>query len=184
VVKASITLPVAPSDPRFSVREIPFSHCGSWFCFSPVIAENVFADDVHLVSHQAGMHPVLRLVPWAGGARAQTTVTATPSRLTWTRDGGRIELSYETADTVRVRGTGLGLRVIAAAPTLTPFSGPYFLRDPADDSYLFTLYETGRRYRLTPLSGPPQAVIGEQRLGTSERGITLGEDHAWELAIV
>ncbi|HVQ93174.1 MAG TPA: hypothetical protein VMU51_19205, partial [Mycobacteriales bacterium] len=81
------------------------------------------------------------------------------------------------------RGAGLGMRIVAATPTLTPFSGPYFLPDPVDGSYLFTVYETGRRYRVTVLSGSPAAVSGAQQLGTAERGITLAGDRAWEVAI-
>ena len=53
---------VAASGPVFSLREIPFSYRGSWFGFSPVIAEGTYAPDVHLVSHQTGMHAVLRFV--------------------------------------------------------------------------------------------------------------------------
>jgi glycogen debranching enzyme len=52
-----------------------------------------------------------------------------------------------------------------------------------DGSYLFTVYETGRRYRVTVLAGTPTAVDGAQQLGTAERGITLPEDQVWEVAI-
>ncbi|MEV0201979.1 trehalase family glycosidase [Nonomuraea sp. NPDC050691] len=160
----------------FSPREIPFSFAGSWFCFSPVVAEGVWADDVHLVSHQTGMHPVLRLVP-----TAETVVTATPHRLTWTGGGGRIDLAYESPDTVRVRGRGLGLRVLAADPVLTPFSGPYFYQDPTDGSSVFTVYQTGRRYRITVVGGRAEP-LGDQALGTAERGVILPDD-AWEIAV-
>ena len=34
-----------------------------------------YADDVHLVSHRNGMHPVLSLVPVAGGGRPATVIT-------------------------------------------------------------------------------------------------------------
>ncbi|GAA3758955.1 trehalase family glycosidase [Plantactinospora mayteni] len=176
-------MPVAPAGPEFSIWEIPFSHSGSWFNFSPVVAERTYADDVHLVSHQTRLHPVLRLVPHVGGASVETAVTAVPSRLVWTRGKGRIELAYESDDTVRVRGDGLGLRILAADAALTPFTGPYFLQDPVDGSYLFTLYETGRRYRVTVLTGRPTTVTGSQQLGTAERGLTLGDHRAWELAI-
>ena len=43
---------IAGTTPEFDVREIPFSHYGCWFGISPVIAENRYADDLHLVSHQ------------------------------------------------------------------------------------------------------------------------------------
>lgn len=172
-----------PPGPEFPVREIPFSHPGSWFNFSPVIGENVYADDLHLVSHQTRLHPVLRLVPQASGARVDATVAAVPWRLSWAHGPGRIELTYESEDTVRVRGRGLGLTIAAAAPTLTPFSGTYFLRDPVDGSCLFTVYETGRRYRITVLSGEVAGALGLQELGSAERGIMLPDSQAWEVAI-
>jgi hypothetical protein len=170
--------------PVFSPQEIPFSFHGSWFDFSPVVGEKVYAQDVHLVSHQSGMHPILRLIPTVEGVRAETTVTATPYRLTWTCDAGRIDLAYETPDAVRVRGQGLGLRLLAADPVLTPFSGPYFYQDPGDGSWVFTVYETGRRYRVTLLEGRVTGHLGVQELGTAERGIVMpGDGDPWEIAI-
>ncbi|MEU7696020.1 hypothetical protein OHB01_28095 [Microbispora hainanensis] len=166
---------VAASGPVFSLREIPFSYRGSWFGFSPVVAQNTYARDVHLVSHQTGMHPILRLAP-----SADSEVTATPHRLTWSRADGRIDLAYENADTVRLRGRGLGLSLLAADPVLTPFSGPYFYQDPADGSFVFTVYQTGRRYRVTVLAGQAEAR-GTQALGTAERGVVLSGE--WEIAV-
>ena len=62
--------------PTFSVQEIPFSHRGSWFGISPVIAEQTYAEDLHLVSHQTGMHPVLRLQTRQHGQRVDPLITA------------------------------------------------------------------------------------------------------------
>ncbi|WP_328843648.1 amylo-alpha-1,6-glucosidase [Streptomyces sp. NBC_00258] len=177
----------APSGPAFSVHDIPFSAHGSWFGISPVLAEKVRAEDLHLVSHQNGMHAVLRFVPLdaATGDRAETAVEATPSRLGWTGSEGRIDLAYETPDTVRLRGEGLGLRVTAAAKDLTPFSGTYFYRDPVDGAHVFTSYETGRRYRITVLSGTVDDVSGAQALGGGDRGLTVtgGAAGSWEIAV-
>lgn len=169
----------AVTGPEFSLREIPFSFRGSWFGFSPVTGENTYAQDVHLVSHQTGMHPVLRLVP-----ATESTVTATPHQLTWHCDPGRIDLAYETTDTVRVRGHGVDLRLLAADPVLTPFSGPYFFQDPRDGSAVLTVYQTGRRYRVTLLSGRITEHHGDQQLGTTQRGIAVtGDWDDWEIAI-
>ena len=170
----------------FDVREIPFSHHGSWLCLSPVIAEATYADDLHLVSHQTGLHAVLRFTAVdASGSRVPASVAATPARLAWTFEDSVVALAYENEDTVRVRGggTGLGLRLDAADPLLTPFSGPYFYRDPVDGSYIYTLYQTGRRYRVTVLAGEPAQVFGLQALGAAERGLRLPADRAWEIAI-
>ncbi|MBZ3905402.1 amylo-alpha-1,6-glucosidase [Streptomyces griseiscabiei] len=177
----------APTGPPFSVHDIPFSAHGSWFGISPVLAEKTRAEDLHLVSHQNGMHAVLRLVPLdaATGERAETRVEATPGLLSWTGADGRIDLAYESPDTVRVHGTGLGFGISAAAHALTPFSGTYFYRDPVDGAYVFTSYETGRRYRVTVLSGTVADVTGSQALGAGERGLTVtaGADGSWEVAI-
>ncbi|ACU72503.1 conserved hypothetical protein [Catenulispora acidiphila DSM 44928] len=177
---------IAGALPTFDIRDIPFSHHGSWFGISPVIAEATYADDLHFVSHQNGLHAVLRFTPTdSSGSRIEASVAATPARLAWAWQDSVIELVYETDDTVRVRGDGkgLGLRVNAADPRLTPFSGPYFYRDPVDGSYIYTLYQTGRRYRITVLSGEPREVFGLQALGTAERGLDLAAAQAWEIAI-
>ncbi|MGC9540568.1 amylo-alpha-1,6-glucosidase [Streptomyces sp. UG1] len=177
----------ARSGPAFSVHDIPFSTYGSWFDISPVVAEKTYADDLHLVSHQNGMHPVLSLVPLdpATGARAETGVEATPALLRWTGAGGRVDLGYESPDTVRLRGSGMDLRVSAAAQALTPFSGTYFFHDPAADAHVFTSYETGRRYRITVLSGVVTGTSAAQGLGSADRGLVVAAEAggAWEIAI-
>jgi hypothetical protein len=178
----------APSGPAFSVHDIPFSTHGSWFDISPVVAEKTYADDLHLVSHQNGMHAVLRLTPLdpATGGRAESGLLAVPGLLSWTVEGGgRVDLAYESPDTVRLRGSGLDMAVTAAAEALTPFSGTYFFHDPAADAYVFTSYETGRRYRVTVLSGTVAGTTGAQALGSADRGLTLAGrgDSGWEIVI-
>ncbi|GHE08857.1 amylo-alpha-1,6-glucosidase [Streptomyces alanosinicus] len=177
----------ARTGPAFSVHDIPFSTYGSWFDISPVVAEKTYAEDLHLVSHQNGMHAVLRLVPLntTKDDRAETRVEATPGLLSWIGASGHIDLAYESPDTVRLRGSGLGIGVLAAAHALTPFSGTYFFHDPAADAYVFTSYETGRRYRVTLLSGIIAEAEGAQALGSADRGLAMtGEgDGAWEIAI-
>jgi hypothetical protein len=173
--------------PAFSVHDIPFSTHGSWFGISPVLAEKTYAEDLHLVSHQNGMHAVLRLLPLnpATGERAETRVEATAGLLSWIGQSGRVEIAYESPDTVRLRGTGLDFAVLAAARTLTPFSGTYFYDDPAGGAHVFTSYETGRRYRVTVLSGTLAREAGAQALGSADRGLTVtaSTDGVWELAI-
>ena len=72
--------------PTFSILDIPFSYRGSWLDISPVIAEKTYAEDLHLVSHQTGLHPVLRLCPVLDGDPVATTVIAQPSHLTWQQE--------------------------------------------------------------------------------------------------
>jgi glycogen debranching enzyme len=174
------------SGPRFDIRQIPFSHYGSWLSLSAVTGNARYADDLHMVSHKQGMHAVLSLCAVTGdGYRASTRIEAVPSCLSWLGESGRIEAAYASADTLRVRGTALGLRIGAAVSRLTPFSGTYLYRDPVDGSYVYTSYETGRRYRITVLAGTAD-VEGEQSLGTAARSVTVrAADGApcWEIAI-
>jgi glycogen debranching enzyme len=163
----------------FAIQDIPFSYRGSWLDVSPVVAEGTYAEDLHLVSHQTGLHPVFRFSP----SSREVTVVATPALLTWRHDAGRVELAYEGPEVIRVRGAGLGMRIAAAAPSLTPFSGIYLYRDPVDGSYVFTCYETGRRYRVTVLSGTPDDIAGVEALGTAARHLTLPAGESWEVAI-
>ncbi|MFI5937937.1 amylo-alpha-1,6-glucosidase [Actinoplanes sp. NPDC051494] len=172
----------APQTPVFAVQDIPFSYRGSWFGISPVIAENTYADDLHLVSHQAGLHPVLRFEPRHGDRPAVTTTTATPTLLCWSHDAGEIRLAYQNADTIRLRGTGLGIRLATAATTLTPFSGSYLYMDPVDGAHVLTSYETGRRYRITVLEGTLSAT-GVQALGTHDRHLELSSGSPWDIVI-
>ena len=86
--------------PRFDPRKIPFSHYGSWFSLSPVTGNARYAEDMHLVSHQQGMHAVLCLSAVTGdGHRAGTRIEAVPSCLSWLGESGRIDAAYPSADT-------------------------------------------------------------------------------------
>jgi len=162
----------------FSIQDIPFSYRGSWLDISPVVAEKTYAEDLHLVSHQTGLHPVLRFTPSAPAA-----VVATPALLAWQDGAGRVELVYQSPDTIRVRGAGLGMRIAAAAEALTPFSGTYLYRDPVDGSHVFTSYETGRRYRVTLLAGDVDGSAGVEALGAADRHLTLPAGRPWEITI-
>jgi len=169
-------------DATFDVREIPFSRRGSWLDLSPVVGLHRHADDIHLVTHQTGMHAVLALVPEAEGVRADTAWRADPARLTWTTaDGGRIDAVFEGPSTLRLRGRRLALRIADAARDLTPFTGTYLYRDPMDGACVFTSYETGRRYRVTLLDGRAQ-MVGAELLGVGERHVLLDGD-AWEVVV-
>ncbi|WUH88955.1 trehalase family glycosidase [Streptomyces sp. NBC_00433] len=176
---------LTPDRNAFAIQEIPFSRQGSWFNISPVLSQHTRAEDLHLVSHQNGMHAVLRFLPLHPdtGERAETVWKATPTTLDWESDGGRISLVYESPDTVRLRGEHLGLAITPADRELTPFTGTYLYRDPVDGSHQFTSYETGRRYRITLLTGVIAAAEGLEGLAGVERRLVLSGLAGWEAVI-
>lgn len=164
------------------IREIPFSYFGSWLNVSPVIGQHVYADDLHLVSHQNGQHAVLRMRPEGTAAESGVDIHTDPARLSWVAGVHRIDAVFESADTLRVRGAGLGLTLSAANSTLTSFTGTYLFRDPRDGSFVFVVYETGLRYRVTVVTGIVARAEGLQQLGVADRSLTLGSQ-PWEIAI-
>ena len=168
---------------EFAIDEVPFSMRGSWLSVSRVVGLHRSAELIHLVSHQTGMHPVLAFQPMAGGAPAETTEDAAPERLRWVGSSGEFTAAFADVDTVRVRGSGLGLRLADAAGGLTSFTGTFLFRAPQDGAAVLTSYETGRRYRVTPLAGE-LSVIGAELLGAGERAIEVGGDGGeWDIVI-
>jgi len=168
---------------HFDVREIPFSRRGSWLDISPVVALHTVRDDLHLVTHQTGMHAVLRLVAEREGVRLPLEFEASPSVLAWTESGRAvIRAAFEGLDTVRLTGHGAELRIADAAEVLTPFTGTYLFTDPIDGSAVFTSYESGRRYRVTALRGELR-VEGSEALGESARAVVASGASGWEVAI-
>lgn len=171
------------TEAAFDVREIPFSRRGSWLDLSPVVALHTRTDTIHLVSHRNGFHGVLALQPERDGRPIETTWSATPAVLAWDGDDGRVEAAFTDIDAVRLRGSGLALRLGDAAAGLTPFTGTYLFTDPSDGAAVFTSYETGHRYRVTVLRGE-HSVEGSEALGKATRSILLGSDGGdWEAEV-
>jgi len=163
------------------IDEVPFSTRGAWIDLSRIVGLHERAEDVHLVTHQTGMHPILRLLPEAGGALVSPRLVMAPEVLSWVAEGGRIDAVFDGRSTIRFRGTGLGMRFVASGE-LTPFTGAYLFRDPLDGAVVLTSYESGRRYRFTVLSGEA-TVVGAGTVGAAERSVTLDSGVAWELAV-
>src|SRR3954466_12626134 len=96
--------------PTFDIREIPFSVRGSWLNLSPVVALHTRADAVHLMSHRNGMHAVLRFEP-----SRDVGWSADAATFSWRAPDGSVEAVFEDLRTVRLRGTGLAMRLVDAA---------------------------------------------------------------------
>ena len=168
---------------EFSLDEVPFSMRGSWLSVSRVIGLHTRSTQVHLVSHQTGMHPVLAFQPLDAGQLLETVPSASPERLRWDAESGFVEATFADVDTLRLRGEGLALKLTDAAADLTSFTGSFLYTSPIDGSAVVTSYETGRRYRITSISGD-FTIVGSELLGAGERCVFAGGGGgAWEIAI-
>ncbi|MEN2742356.1 glycogen debranching protein [Microbacterium sp. X-17] len=165
----------------FDIDEIPFSRRGSWLDLSRVVGLHTRAEDLHLVSHQTGMHAVLRLQPEHHGRAIETEVSADPAVLEWAAPSGAVRATFDGPAAIRFAGDGLGMR-FSAGDSLTPFTGGFLFTDPLDGGVVLTSYETGRRYRFTVLSGEAR-VIGDGDLGEGERAVVFADDHPWEVVV-
>jgi hypothetical protein len=163
----------------FDIAEIPFSARGAWIDLSRVTGLHRTGEEVHLVTHTGGMHPIFRIVPV--GARQQARVHATPATLSWRTGRGEAQAVFASTHGIRFRGRGLGLR-FAAGDDLTPFTGGFLFEDPVDSSLTLTSYESGRRYRFTVVAGSP-TVSGAGAVGQSPRSIEFGGDGDWEVLL-
>lgn len=175
--------------PAFPLRHVPFSRRGSWLNLSPVVGAHRTVDDVHLVSHRTGMHPVLSVVPrsTADAASGRWSVGADAASVRWSDGALRVQAVFASADTLRVRGdAGSTVRLAEAAAELTPFTGIYLFQDPRDGSAVFTSYETGCRYRVTVITGRLH-LEGAESLGVATRAVTVTAEgdsgEGWEIAI-
>ena len=111
-----------------------------------------------------------------------TVPSASPERLRWDTESGFVETAFADVDTLRLRGEGLALKLKDAAVDLTSFTGSFLYTSPLDGLAVFTSYETGRRYRITSISGD-FAIVGSELLGAGERSVFAGADGgAWEIA--
>src|SRR3954447_3015742 len=117
-----MTHPPTSRLPTFDVRDIPFSVRGSWLNLSPVVALHTRSDAIHLVSHRNGMNAVLRCEPVTDVPVEWVTDAATH---TWRAGDASVTAVFEDARTLRLRGTGVPLRLVDAADGLTPFTGTY-----------------------------------------------------------
>jgi glycogen debranching enzyme len=179
----------APSALTFDIHDIPFSRRGSWLDISPVVGLHRVHEQLHLVSHQTGLHPVFVFEPVlesgdpaTQGGGLPIEVQASPSMLSWVGTGtSRIDAVFETDSVLRLRGRDLAVRIADATPELTPFTGTYMFADPIDGSVVFTSYETGRRYRITSISGTV-TIRGADSLGAGERAVLVSGPE-WEVAI-
>ena len=169
---------------HFDVRQTPFSTRGSWLSLSPVVALQTVADDIHLVSHVNGMHPIVRIAPEVDGERRPTEWVADPTWLEWKRGDSYVAAAFDGPRRLRLSGHGLQLRLTEPAGELMAFSGGYLFVDPVDDAAVLTSYETGRRYRVRMIKGSLECT-GAETLGRAERSILLGASaEDWEAELI
>jgi putative isomerase len=104
----------------FDIRSIPFSRRGSWLSFSFItgdFAKRTGLEGLFLrtVRDCGDSREILRVETVAEGHLVPFEIEASPFLLRLVADEGLIEILMPEADTVRVRGRGVGMRLTAIA---------------------------------------------------------------------
>lgn len=161
------------ADLAFDLRSVPFSRRGAWWSVSRVLGPGRVSADPHVVSHRHGMRPLLALgVVDPTGARLTAEVRGTPAVLRLAAAPGTVEVVFDSPTTLRLRGTGVGLRLTPAAPDERV---AHVFADPASGAFVVSDDAAGERARVTGLAGPaPRLADGAVVVEAAPR---------WEVAV-
>ena len=131
---------------KFDISKVPFSRFGSYISISDMKQfsskqEGVFLRDLHQGGEQSFQLEVVH-----NGKSVPFTVVAEPTLLTLVSDKGSIEICFQGPNRLRVRGKGVGLRLIAADGSWAVQQG----------SSKWEVNNSATKYMLLPVEGALQ----------------------------
>lgn len=155
----------------FDIKTVPFSHYGSWMAFSiPRGEESLFLRNFH-----GGSNNVFPLLPLLDGAAVAAEITARPWALELRRPEGRIEICFESAGAVRLRGRGLGLQL----------GNRHLIYSEAPNRFVINQRPALRRYGVELLRGrfEIRRLVPDQPVFPLVAVISPDERGEWEAAL-
>ncbi|MBN1916933.1 MAG: glycogen debranching protein [Verrucomicrobia bacterium] len=168
---------------EFAFESVPFSTFGSFVSIANLRADTAPGGvaGIYLRRVQGVLlnsAPVGRLVLVHDGAEVATTVHADATLLCLTDErGGRVEVSFDGPRTLRLRGTGVGLRIVGARDVVTA--------SEAAGRATFNAGAVRRRYEFESLAGG-MALAGHWRdatEGIAHLDLLPGDGGRWEAAV-
>jgi glycogen debranching enzyme len=158
-------------DSLFDIDSVPFSRFGSWMSIAiPRGEEDIFFRNCHNGSHN--VFPMQLLVD---GAVVKPEITAQPGRLVLSHGEGTVEVCFESANTVRMRGRGVSMQ----------FGNKHLIYSEAPNRAVINCREALRRYQIEMLQGniELQQLVPTQPVYPVIAHVSPDEDGCWELAI-
>jgi len=150
----------------------PFSRFGSWMVMGHRSGNRLILKNVH----NRGQDLFL-LIPMADGKALDYKLTMAATLLTLETEHGNVEFCFESADTLRVKGTGVSLDMACMIPAVAYSESSAYAT--------FNFRPALRRYQIETLAGR-STMRGRYIRGNKETpGLLVepGEDGVWELAI-
>jgi len=151
----------------------PFSHFGSWMVLghrpkgNRLILRNVHNDG----------NDLFLFTPMSDGQSLGYTLTMTATVLKLETGQGSVEFCFESADTMRVKGTGVALDLTCSIPAVA--------YSESANVATFNFRKALRRYQIETLAGR-STLRGRYRRGNQETpGLLVepGEDGVWDFAM-
>ncbi|NQT88943.1 glycogen debranching protein, partial [bacterium] len=131
-----------------------------------------------LRSHHNKQNDLFVLKPTSAGEEVAYSASGRPDCLTLGAAGGIIEICFQSTGALRMRGSGLGLVIECAMPTVACSEGPGLAT--------LNIREALRRYQVEALTGSIElrGAYGSDCDDPSPSvTVTPGEDGVWEIAI-
>lgn len=155
----------------FNITDVPFSYFGSWMSISiPRGEEDIFFRNCHNGAHD--VFPIRLLV---NGELVKPEITASPWLLVLTHGDARIEICFESAGTVRMRGHGAEIQL----------GDKHLIYSEAPNRAVINHRGALRRYGIEVLHGDIELkqLVPTQPVFPRIARIKPESDGRWELAI-
>lgn len=138
---------------NFKINQIPFSRYGSYLSFSVINAgygrgrlkEGLYLRTIH---GAARANEVFLLEPVMGNELLDYQTSATPASLQIVTDRGAVEICMAEADQIRIRGTGIGLKI--TSPDTDHFNHVLAV---GENNWIINLFNLRIKFRLTMIRG-------------------------------
>jgi len=161
---------VDQQDALFDVGRVPLSFFGSWM--SILVAGD--EEELFLRNHHGGANNLFPLSVLANGEVTTPEITARPWSLALKAARGQVEICFENASTVRMRGAGVGFRIGKKELMYSCGSDLFAINKPPT-----------RRYQVEVMcgSGKLHQLVPTQPVYPKVLEIVPDDDGSWEIAI-
>ena len=129
---------------HFDVKRVPFSRFGSYLSISDLsdFQPPLRRSGLYLRTMHEGGKNAFQLQLTRAGVAIPFTVSATPTLLTLSADSAFVEISFQGADRLRIRGHGAGLQLTTDAAWLVPYQHRHW-----------EINTSAMKYMLLPIDG-------------------------------
>ena len=126
----------------------PFSRCGSYFSASVMDDRGGLGDGLYIRTHHNGAAQAFRIEPIRNAEPVPFEIQATPTRtILEAAGGGMIEIIIADLRSVRIRGTGVSLRMVV------PPARWRFAYQLGQDAWAVNLPKSGVQFAVESISG-------------------------------